>query len=607
MATIRVSTFLGIAPKMEASHLAHDQAQIAKDVKLWSGSMRPFRGVALSETLSKTGSIKKIHWYEDSHFLHWTEDVDAVPGPIADDDLEKLYFTGLDKPRVTTNELWDDGAPGSSVPPASYILGLPAPDTAPVATAAGSGEITASCAWVFTFVRKWSDGTVEESGPSPVSNVLSLAAQQASVTLPDGTMSTPADYGITHKRLYRTNGSLYFFVDELVFATASTADNVPVAELGDEIITTDFLPPPDGMKGLISLPNGVTAGFNGKTIYLSEPYRPHAYPLLNRYTITDNIVGLGNVGTAVIVLTDNRVWIGRGIDPAAYSFVRQPHIYPCVSKRSIVSDDFGVIWATSSGLAVCDGARTDLVTRNFLTRDEWSADFYPTTIHAVAHDGRYWAWYETGLDVDGNKTGGGFILDPGERAFLVKLGSYYHAAASIPESKQLMVVGKEQVILNRVYQVDVDASNSFVSEWKSKLFRTAGLENFAFARILADYDAGFTAAELAAIQAAIAAAIAANAAQATTDGALSEHALHDVLFHGDSVLIDLPSSVSTTRNITFKYWQDGELKQTRVVSGRDPFPMPAGFMGLEHEFSVAGQVEVVEVALATSVEELARA
>src|SRR5205823_191848 len=105
------------------------------------------------------------------------------------------------------------------------------------------------------------------SGPSPVSNALTLAARQATVTVPTGA-PTPGDYGITHKRLYRAETGTYKYVAEVAVASTTAADNVATPSLGDAITTTLYLPPPDGMVGLIALPNGLTAGFKDNVVYI---------------------------------------------------------------------------------------------------------------------------------------------------------------------------------------------------------------------------------------------------------------------------------------------------------------------------------------------------
>lgn len=609
---IVVNRFLGIAPKKAIHLLDPSQAQTARNAKLWSESLRPFDGLANLEALSKTGAIQTIFRYDaDTTWLHWTQDVNAVRGPISGDGLEKLYYTGTDLPRVTTNDVHDAGTPGTSIPPASYKLGIPAPVGPPVATDNAAGNITGtSVTWVYTFVRKFSDGTIEESAPSPASNALNLAARNASVTMPNGAI-THADFGINYKRLYRDEGEGYFYVTEELLATSPYVDDIATASLGDEIETALYLPPPDGMVGLIGLPNGVTAGFYRNTVYLSAPYRPHAYPLLNQYTVNSPIVGLGNVGASIVVCTESHPFIGRGVDPAAYAFRRHPGLFPCISKRSIASSDLGVLWSCPSGIAISDASTVALATKSFLTRKEWTADFAPTTLHGTVHDGRYYAWFTTATNSDGVKTGGGIVLDMAEKAFLVTLGDYVYAAQATTgggaDADELWIAKKNSAAANAnyVYQFDADAANPLSYTWKSKLHIMPGLDNLMVAQVRAEFDSELSAAEISALEASIAAAQAFNAALTETDGYINGFEINGGPINGDNNTLEIPALAPDTLSVTFRYYQDQTLRLTKILISSEPFVLPMGKMGDMVEFEMSGPAEVREVTLASSFEELA--
>lgn len=611
MPLLHVERFLGIAPKIGKQLLPVNIAQEARDTKLWSEKLRPMYGLAQPEALAKdTGDIQTLWRFKsNTYWLHWTQDVNVVRGAIANDALEKTYYTGTDKPRVTTNALYDDGTPGTNTPPASYILGIPAPDTACSAASGGAGNISGTVDWVYTFVRKWSDGTVDESAPSPVSNQLTLSTEDADLTSISNSpiAASYAEYGVTHKRIYRLNAGKRYFVTEITVATTTYTDNTAATGLGDAIESTNYLPCPDDMVGLIELPNGIVAGFAENVVYLSEPYRPWAYPLANRYTVNWPIVALGSVGTTVVVATTAYPFLGRGVDPAAYSFKREPGRFPCISKRSMASSELGALWATPNGIAVSDGVVVQLATKPFLTHEEW-ANFYPATMHAVVHDGRYHGWYETGVDAGGNKVGGGILLDWSERAFFTTFGEYAYAAYAIPDDDELWVVRKNEnnADKNYAYLWEGDPATPYVYEWKSKQFVTPGLENFAFVQVIGDYGKGLTPDEIVAVEAQIAAVIAFNSTQGDTDGQINGWDINGGPMGGDNVLLVAPSTDYVVGAITFRYWADEELQYEVDIYSNEPVPMPAGFRAELHEFSLSGAVGCISCTLATSAEELAR-
>lgn len=612
MSVIHVERFLGIAPKINETLLRNEQAQIARDARLWSQALSPLPGPVVDQATDKpTSRIMTLHRYNTTDWLVWTQAVNAVSGPSRNDQLEKLYFSGTDKPRVTTNALYDDGAPGTNVPPASWILGIPAPVGPPVASLGAAGNITgANITWVYTFVRKYSDGWVEESAPSPVSNALSPAAQQVDVTVPNGAL-TVADYGITHKRLYRLVSGEYLFVTEVAVGTGTANDNAATVDLGDAIDTTDDLPWPDGVIGFIRLPNNCIAGHKDNVVYISEPNKPHATRLVNQYVMNSEIVGLGNVDTTIVAITIWKPEIGRGKDPAGYDFVAQAGSFPCSSARSIASSELGVFWATTRGLALSDGVTVDICTSDFISRKEWKEQFRPDTIHGTVHDGRYYGWYETGVDVNGNPVGAGFIVDRSEAAFMSQMGEYVYAAQAVPETDDMYVVKRNPNAgdVNYTYKWEADPSNPIVYEWKSKVFISNGLENFGFAQVIASYGDGLNDEEIIALQAEIASVEAFNDALTDTDGCIGGneggYAIADGAVADDNQTLLAPDPDYIAGVVTFRYWVDGTLVLEKDVESNEPFALPAGRLGEQHEFSVSGAVEVDEVTICGSPDELA--
>jgi hypothetical protein len=362
------------------------------------------------------------------------------------------------------------------------------------------------------------------------------------------------------------------------------------------------------MIGLIGLPNGIMAGFLGNTIYLSEPYQPHSYPLLNQSTVNWPIVGIGCVSTAIVVATTAFPFIGRGVDPAAYSFKRHPGRFPCVSKRSIASSEVGVLWAMPYGIAASDGASVVNATKDFISQADWKDGFFPTTIHAKVHEGRYHGWYTSGSDANGLPVGAGFILDLGERAFLTQTSRYFTAAAPMFGSDRLFGCRADPLAGNRnsVYEWEADPSNPFVYDWKSKQFISEGLENIGWASLIANFGIGLTPAQITALQAQITATKSYNAAQPDTDGPVDGFALNEGLLDGDNTLQGLPNAGFIPATVTFKYFLDGNLIAQKSVLDENPFSLPAGINGHAHEIELGGAVEIVSVSAASTVEELAR-
>jgi hypothetical protein len=58
---------------------------------------------------------------------------------------------------------------------------------------------------------------------------------------------------------------------------------------------------------------------------------------------------------------------------------------------------------------------------------------------------------------------------------------------------------------------------------------------------------------------------------------------------------------------TFRLYADGVLKHTETVANNDPFKLPSGYRARYHEVEISGTAEVLSVAVAQSVQELAGA
>ena len=135
MTTIKLNKFLGEAPKLDAELLPNSAAQVASNVKLYSGDLLPYNQSSLQSVLVKTGPIQTIYPMDDGvggfKWLHWASDVDVVRAPVPNNaSTQRVYYTGdtagNGEPKATTYSLATTGA-STAYPYAYYTLGLPAP------------------------------------------------------------------------------------------------------------------------------------------------------------------------------------------------------------------------------------------------------------------------------------------------------------------------------------------------------------------------------------------------------------------------------------------------------------------------------------------------
>lgn len=414
------------------------------------------------------------YWVKQNGFwFHWLEDVDVSRGTVAGDTLERTYFTGDGAPKMTYAGIATTG--GAPYPAASYTLGVPAPETAiDVALGSGGGcdaadQITTR--YVYTYVTE----VGEEGPPSPLSALVTYCPGQARnlsgmATGPDG------PYNVTHKRIYRVPFGVEAlqFVAEVAVAQTTYEDTAGDDELAEMIPSADpfWSAPPAGMHSIGFLANGIGYGAVGNDAYFTPAFMPHAWPEAYRLTTDSPIVGIGAFDTSVVLCTAGVPYLVTGSDPAGMAMTKFADFpQSCVSKRGIVGlEGFGVVYPSPDGLVAVGPGGPSLVTRAYLTPDEWRA-MNPESIVAFAHDGRYFGF-------SGSE---GFIFDPQD------------AGAGFVRLDQSCTGGFKDLLTDSLYLIEdgfvvkwEGAAERMAYRWRSPLVRTPRPVNFGFGQVFAE-------------------------------------------------------------------------------------------------------------------------
>ncbi len=139
MPVIRVVGFDGEIPRRAPTMLGDNQAQAARNVKLHSQELRPWRSPVLAYDPGFEGvmSFYALSKGPDSLWLAWLTAVRAVTSPLAEDSDSRLYYTGDGSPKKTTYDM--ALAAGAPYTTSYYEMGVPAPATPLVATPEDAG------------------------------------------------------------------------------------------------------------------------------------------------------------------------------------------------------------------------------------------------------------------------------------------------------------------------------------------------------------------------------------------------------------------------------------------------------------------------------------
>lgn len=550
MPVLKLESFSGIVPKSGPTQLQDNQAQIARNLRLQSNEIRPWKGPSLAYT-PVSANTKTVYRFQGPTgtspvWLEWDSDVDVVRGPVADTDEFRLYFTSDSFAPRKTNWLMATGnmAGVAPFPNAWYEMGVPAPTGAPNLAVAGTGsEPIEVRAYVYTHVTEF--GTVaEESAPSPASTV-SARYSGDSVTISGFSNPPTGNYNFKYRRIYRavTGGTsvTYQLVAEIPIAQSSYVDTKSVTALGQVLPSLYFTPPPAGLRGLVALPNGILAGFVGNQIWFCEPYLPHAWPETYVLTTDHPIVGLGVFGNSLFVGTTEQPYVVTGTTPLSMQQEKLPIVQPCVSKASIASDQYGVLYASPNGLVGIGAGTNDVVTNALYTRDEWQA-LNPSSMAGVLYNNMYFGFYNVAGVRDS------IVIQRNDNPPLANYSVAAKATFVEPSTGALYILS---AVDNKIYQQDASAVNTTVYQWKSKRFVLVKPISFAAMQIHADY-----------------------------------------------------ASLGAGKYINVKIYANGVQVHSQDVTSPAPFRLPAAGVHYDWEFEFSGNVAIRRVVIATSISEI---
>lgn len=498
---IVLNNFSGIMPRMSATQLPNENGQKARNVKLTSGEIRAWKLPKVVHTcvLETVDTIFRMDGNGASVWLEFPVETDICYGPLYDQDEFRLYYSEGGVCKKTNWELATEDGTGAY--PRNWLyMGIPYPKSAVNCnvTAADdtSSENTQTRVYTYTYVGEF--GAVLEEGAPADGTTCTAYYSGGSVKL-TGFADPPTDhYNITKIRIYRqvtgNEDSTYLLVDQIdlvdhkfpesgmsmngvVFSDYSYVDTRTTAQLGKELDSLYYSEPPEGLHGLVSMPNGYLAGFIGNQIWFCEPYLPHAWPSDYMLTTDSPIVGLGVYGTTLVVCTTRQPYTVTGAHPSSVTQEKLPMNQPCVSKKSIAYDQYGVLYASPYGLVAVAAGQVDVFTRALVSQDEWQ-DYTPSTMIAAMYNNLYMCGYKTGSYREM------LVLARGDTPPMTTYG--FDPVSMFVERGTGRCFALSETD-NQIYQLDADTINKETYEWKSKRFAYQYATSFSAMKVDANY------------------------------------------------------------------------------------------------------------------------
>lgn len=621
--------FSGIAPRIAPRLLPATLAQEALDVKLWSGELRPHYADTIIKYIPST--IKSIYRYKwknrKYNWLMWNKETSVVKGPVYDDENNRIYFMNDGGFFVTDSSLLLDQDYSTGTIPAGswYHTAIAEPGQSDITsvTGTGSGDIE-SRTYVYCFVRQWSDGAIDvgkSSQPllanSRTQQVVDVRpGQTVNLTLVDPiTHGGGVESGINKIYIYRSEitsagQALYSYVDQfdvnsnrVTNNAAATwdaggyyryADSKPNTALGEALPSLYWDAPVTGLKGLVSLQNGLFAAYKDSTIYVSDWNAPHAWPYEHTVTIDYPIVGLGSFGNTIVVCTEAAPVLITVTDPTKPTTRAIQENCPCVSAGSIVSTRNGVIFASTNGLVLINSASPTFITEKIITQDEW-LPLHPESLQAAFLNNTYY----------------GFFTNPTEKAagFLFDLDSYTYSTVynSIVSSGMVYTSQPTKIVYN-----DIEQSQLYVcyplenkTQYSLNSFGTDSRINKSFrwrSKVNVSSQGLFT---LSCAQVNFTKLFSLKPEPPVWEGRLAGSALGMVYVNKQPVNgWCKTNTIELYDKTVFNYYVDGKLRFTKNIVDSKPFRLPSGFRGETVEIELKSNSHVHSVILASSMGEL---
>jgi hypothetical protein len=578
MSIIKLTAFTGESPRTTPRLLPDTGAQTAQSVRLEDGKLAPYRKpFPIYQLEGAQGRQVRTIYRHLGTWLWWDKVVHAVPGPVAQD---RLYYTGDGKPKMRV---------GSVV----YDLALSAPTVKLTGAVTGTVTPATSATRLYVYTRVTQFG--EESQPSPISSDI-VVSPGNTVTL-SGFQAAPAGRGFTKQRIYRsqtgsTGGANLYFIAERDDSTANFVDNIATDAFNEALPSLDWTPPPDGLKGLVALPNGMMAGYVGKDLYFTPPYIMHTFPIKYSLSANYDITGLAVSGSTLIVGTKGTPELVGGTSPETMVMEHLEFNMPCLNEQGMVDMGYSILYPSNDGLVMVQGGTPNLISEELLTRDQWQR-LDPATLVCGQFYGRFYASYQY-ADRNDETQEGTLIFDiTGSQPYLIR--SQHRADAmfyDITDSRLYMVMGAT------VYEWDSLAADADVMTYRSKVFVTA--EPTSFGVVLVETDERLDHDAILAAQAARDLVLTANSAIMTSGalgGALNARPLNSLPFNGD-LLKAMPSGPLLAVNI---YADDSFVTTITTVGEADRLPP---VLARQWEIEATGNVNIQQITLAGTAQEL---
>lgn len=422
MATVKIDTFGGIAPRQHPTLLADGMAVTAHNCRLKTGKLVPLRepklvegpNILMENGLADIADAQSMHVWRRANgafdFLLYKGVTWSAPGNIAADDMTRIVVSGdrdgdgaVDGPVVYMR----DGGAKVVYPIAKNPIGYPV-----VSRAAGAIDPTEANIRYTRFFYTWVDKYGMESPvsepsrnagtPDPVDDDLQyLDGDRIDFTAIDNIPPLAVSIRVYKVVTGTQEGRIQFVAErDKDAASASGGFSVTVKDENAGEIMPEIEAPPADLTCIHDVPGAFYCGFSPsapKTVCFSDVDLLYSWPVAYRYDVADNLVALAVTSNSVFALTEGWPYVLSGTAPESMSVAKLAGPAACVSARSVTVYRNAVYFVSNQGLmTIFNSADAGTVCQNLtdkiFTKDQWLA-LNPSSCVMGQHDGALFLYF----------------------------------------------------------------------------------------------------------------------------------------------------------------------------------------------------------------------
>lgn len=474
---IRITNFGGVVPRLGDKNLPDINAQVAVNVKLFSGELRAWnRGRVIATTkIDNPRTVYRYDYQGALRVLAFPETTWVVKAPLINESLGRIYWAGSSGCKLSTV----DQIESNTTP---YNLGVPAPKFTGVEVVAtgGTSELSENRVYIAALVSRFGE-------IGPVSDVFTTTGPLDAAWTINNLNTLEYDRerytNMEFLRLYRTvvsdSGVAYRQVAQFDLASVPPTYIDPVtpvdAALQIAYESFDWSPPPPDLTGIVAVAGGFLAGFRGREVWLSVPYQPHAWPEAYKLAVEDDIVALGTFGNTIVIATKGEPYAATGSVPEVMNLSKYDKVLPCLAATGLVATSGAVLYPSYDGLVSISSDGYRIISQPYVTKDEWLNQFSPRGIRASAYQDRYFAFFNSrfGFTIGFDDSSTGFTD--------IELGGVSSVDLDRTTGQTLVTVGRT------VFEWDDDRGDRLIYNWKSKPFLTSKPAGFAVIQLRGEF------------------------------------------------------------------------------------------------------------------------